>query len=130
MTELSPEEGAPSERRLQESDLLAREREAEIARLRQELDDPERIREYDVLQDRLVDAEQELARIPTLQQRIEELESQLNAANRATVDARNEITELNDRLTEQARMLSDVFNSPSWRVTGPLRRAKRLLRGD
>ena len=62
--------------------------------------------------------------------RIEELESQLRDARRTTDAATDEINKLHDRLTEDARVLADVFNSPSWRLTKPLRQAKHMLSRD
>jgi len=115
---------------VEELQLAVRERDAEIARLRQQLEDPDRVREYDRLQRQLVDVEQRLAGVPDLESRIGELESQLGDSNRAREDAKDEIKKLHDRLTGDAQVLADVFNSPSWRVTKPLRRAKHLLRGD
>ncbi len=126
--ELAPA-GAKSllERRVDELRLAIRERDAEIAALRQQLEDPERLREYDRLQRQLVDAEQRLAGIPDLELRIAELERELADANRATEAAQDQVRALDDRLTRGQRVLTDVFNSPSWRVTKPLRQAKQIL---
>jgi DNA repair exonuclease SbcCD ATPase subunit len=117
------------ERRVEELNIAVRQRDAELARLAQQLEDPERVGEYDRLQRQLVDAEQRLAAIPDLELQIEELESQLRRLNRAAADTQEEIKKLHDRLTANAQVLSDVFNSPSWRVTKPLRQAKRLVKG-
>ena len=116
------------ERRAEELHLLVRERDAEIARLCQQLEDPERTRDHDRLRAQLVDAEQRLARIPDLEVRLGELESQLSRARRASDDAQDQIVKLHDRLTQDARVLADVFNSPSWRLTRPLRQARNLLK--
>jgi hypothetical protein len=86
-----------------------------------------RVEEFDRLQRQLVDSEQRLAGIPDLELRIAELERQLADANRVTEAALEEIRALDDRLTRSQRVLTDVFNSPSWRVTKPLRQAKQIL---
>ena len=118
------------ERRVEELNLAVRERDAEVAGLRRQLADPERLKEHDRLQRQLVEAEQRSAGVPELELQIAELEIQLGDANRSWDYAQEEIKKLQDRLTDDARVLADVFNSPSWRVTKPLRRAKHLLRGD
>jgi len=118
------------ERRVDELQLVVRERDAELAGLRQQLGDPERLRDHDRLQHQLVDAEQRLAGIPDLELRIGELETQLGDANRAAEAAKEQIKKLHDRLTDDAKVLADVFHSPSWRLTKPLRQAKQLLKGD
>jgi hypothetical protein len=86
-----------------------------------------RLQEFDRLQRQLLDAEQRLAGIPDLELRIAELERELADANRATEAAQDQIRALDDRLTRGQRVLTDVFNSPSWRVTKPLRQAKQIL---
>lgn len=67
----------------------------------------ERLEEVHRLQELLVDAERRLAVVPELELRVSELEA--------------------ERI-ERQRVLSDVMNSPSWRLTRPLRTAKRSLR--
>lgn len=94
-----------------------------------------RLQEFDRLQRQLLDAEQRLAGIPDLELQIGELERQLGDAKQATEAANRKIDELYPLLT-QARneaavahqWLQDVTNSPSWRITAPLRRAKHLLK--
>ena len=126
--ELAPP-GAKSflERRVEELRLRVRELDDEITALSGRLETPDRLREYDRLQQQLVDAEQRLAGIPDLELRIAELERQLLDANRATEAAQDQVRALDDRLTRGQRVLTDVFNSPSWRVTKPLRQAKQIL---
>ncbi len=87
----------------------------------------DRLDEVDRLTGLLVDAETRLAAVPDLELRIAELELQLADANRATEAAQDQIRALDDRLTRGQRVLTDVFNSPSWRVTRPLRQAKQIL---
>jgi cephalosporin hydroxylase len=126
--ELAPA-GAKSflERRVEEQRLSLRARDAEIATLAQRREDPERLREFDQLQRQLVDAEQRLAGIPDLELRIAGLERELADASRAIEAAQDQIRALDDRLTRGQRVLTEVFNSPSWRVTKPLRQAKQIL---
>ena len=82
----------------------------------------------DRLERQLVDAEQRLAGIPDLELRIAALEREQADAIRATEAAQDQIRALDDRLTRGQRVLTDVFNSPSWRVTKPLRQAKQILK--
>jgi SAM-dependent methyltransferase len=85
--------------------------------------------ERKLLLDRLADAEQavadrhELARqADELATRVDELEGELAGLDAARLEA-----ERVRQLTETA--LSDVVNSASWRLTAPMRAAKRLVRG-
>jgi Methyltransferase domain len=87
----------------------------------------DRLEEVDRLTRLLVDAETRLAAVPDLELRIAELERELADASRATDAAQDQIRALDDRLTRGQRVLTDVFNSPSWRVTKPLRQAKQIL---
>ena len=68
-----------------------------------------------------------LAGVPDLQLRIADLERELEEARRAADAAREQARVLDERLTRSARVLSDVMNSPSWRLTKPLRTAKHFL---
>jgi hypothetical protein len=86
----------------------------------------QRLAETDRLQELLVDAERRLAAVPELQAQIAALERELEAARHDAERAREEARLLDQRLTIGERVLSDVFNSPSWRVTQPLRTAKHL----
>jgi hypothetical protein len=94
-----------ADRRLRESrELLERQLKSGIE---------ERLAETDRLQELVVDAERRLAVVPELQLRITDLERELETAQ-------------NDAAQCQ-RVLSDVLNSPSWRVTQPLRALKRSV---
>ena len=81
------------------------------------------------LTEQLADAERRLAGVPNLQVRIAELEGELDSARRATEEAQAQVRKLDERLTRGQTVLTNVFNSPSWRVTKPLRATKKLLRG-
>lgn len=87
-----------------------------------------RIGETESLQDLLVDAEQRLASIPDLDRRIAELEHALRHARAEADAARAETRRLDERLMQAQRVMVDIFNSPSWQLTKPLRRAKRAIR--
>jgi len=100
-------------------------REAIEVRLRSGLE--ERLEQTDRLEELLVDAERRLAAVPELQLRISELEREL-ADVRADADrARAEAHALDQRLTLGEQVLADVFSSPSWRLTQPLRTAKHSM---
>lgn len=75
----------------------------------------------------LVDAERRLAGVPDLKVRIADLERDLEAARAATERARGDARVLDERLTMSERVVADVMNSPSWRVTQPLRTAKHSV---
>ena len=77
----------------------------------------------------LTDAEQRTASIPDLRERIEELERELAASRQALETSRAEARHLDERLMSSERVLREVFSSPSWQVTKPLRYAKRRLKG-
>jgi chromosome segregation ATPase len=118
----------------------------------------EQVRDRVALQERLLDAEQRLAEVPGLEQRIERLELAADelvdaseqglralheghqrelaakdaevAAARVEPDAlRGEVAALRERLARADRTLAEVFASPSWRITKPLRRLKARLQG-
>ena len=84
----------------------------------------ERLAETDRLRELVVDAERRLAGVPDLQARIGELENELSEARKAADRTREQIGELDQRVTQGQEVLSDVFSSPSWRLTQPLRTAK------
>ncbi len=115
-----------------------------------------RVAERDELAQLLVDAEQRLAEIPSLRLQVEDLRQELAGARAAEEEVRRQIKTLDDRLMDavQRRVEADqrriqieqhvvaaeervaraqqtleaVMGSPSWRLTRPLRAAKKLLR--
>jgi len=97
------------------------EEEIEL-RLKSGLED--RLEQTDRLQELLVDAERRLAALPELQLRIGELERELADVRADAERARAEANALDQRLTFGEQVLADVFSSPSWRLTQPLRSAK------
>ena len=92
------------------------------------MDAEARLAERDRMSDLLVEAEQRLAQLPHLQLRISDLEYELAAARKAVEEAREETRQLDRRLMRAQRVLNDVFTSPSWQMTRPLRAAKKRLR--
>lgn len=87
-----------------------------------------RLAECDEITALLTDAEQRLARVPELELRIADLEHELTEARRAADAADLQARALDEQLMCSQRVLLDVFNSPSWQLTKPLRSARRLLR--
>ena len=87
----------------------------------------DRLAHTDRLQELLVDAERRLAGIPDLHVQIAELGRELSEARRDAASAREETGVLEQRLTIGEQVLADVFGSPSWRVTRPLRVGKRVV---
>lgn len=87
----------------------------------------ERLEQTDRLQELLVDAERRLAGVPDLHSRITELEHELANARADAERARAEVGALDQRLTMGEQVLADVFSSPSWRLTQPLRTAKHSV---
>ena len=81
------------------------------------------------LSERLIDAERRLADVPELELRIAELQRELEQARAVAESARAEARALDERLMVSQQALTHVLNSPSWRVTKPLRAAKHKLRG-
>lgn len=81
----------------------------------------------DELRKLLLEAEQRLAGIPALELRIADLEYELAETRKADEAAREEVRSLTERLTRAQRNLIEVTTSPSWKLTRPLRDAKRLL---
>jgi hypothetical protein len=67
----------------------------------------------DALAARLIESEQQLAALPELEQRLQRAEAE-NTALRAELES-----------TRAA--LNGVVGSPSWRLTAPLRRLRRLV---
>jgi hypothetical protein len=88
-----------------------------------------RVAERDEIARLLIDAEQRGASIPALREQIEKLEAELVAVNGALEQSRAENRHLDERLMSSERAIRNVFSSPSWQVTKPLRYAKRRLRG-
>jgi hypothetical protein len=88
------------------------------------LDEPE----LRTVQRLLIDAEQRAAEVPQLRLRTDELERCLADAHRETEAERARARELDEQLMNASQSLVDLLNSPSWRITSPLRRAKQLLR--
>lgn len=89
------------------------------------IDDLEtRIKERDRVAELLLDAEQRLAGVPELQQRIADLEYELAAAREDAAAARREAWELDQMLMYGRRMLR--FVRPAIK---PLRQVRRRLRG-
>jgi SAM-dependent methyltransferase len=87
-----------------------------------------RVAERDRVGQLLLEAEQRLAEIPALQLQIDDLRHELAGARAAEEAARQQMRALDERLMRAQRTLVEVMSSPSWRVTKPLRAAKRLLR--
>ena len=77
----------------------------------------------------LTDAEQRAAGIPHLHARIAELTRELADERRAHEQTRERAETLDQRLMSSERVLREVFGSPSWQMTKPLRYAKRRLKG-
>lgn len=107
----------------QTQDEAIRDRDLTIDELRQRLAERDRIAQL------LTEAEQRAAGIPGLHQRISELEQELTAERDAHRATRDHAEHLDARLMRSERVLRDVFGSPSWQVTRPLRYAKRRLTG-
>jgi hypothetical protein len=85
----------------------------------------ERLEETERLKQLLVDAESRLAGVPDLELRVSELQRELWEARTEADRARYEAGELDRRMMKGQEVLADVFSSPSWRLTKPLRTAKR-----
>ena len=82
--------------------------------------------------ERLAEAERELAEQPALRRHLDELRKSTTALQSRINELEFERGELADRAARADRAeatLDDVVHSPSWRLTAPLRAAKRLLRG-
>ena len=88
----------------------------------------EQARDVQALQRMLLEAEQRNAAIPELSLRVSELERALASAHAQTESALVQARELDQRLMLSEQVVVDLMNSPSWQVTKPLRRAKKLLR--
>lgn len=82
-----------------------------------------RIEERERLSELLVDAEQRLAEIPTLQARISDLEFELTTARADALAARREAQQLDQMMLYGRRMLRHARP-----LMGPLRKARRMLR--
>ncbi len=87
-----------------------------------------RIGERDQLNALLLEAEQRLAEIPLLHLQIADLRHELAEARAAAEGARAQLQELDERFMRAQRTLVEVFQSPSWKLTKPLRTAKQRLR--
>jgi SAM-dependent methyltransferase len=87
-----------------------------------------RVAERDRVAELLLDAEQRLAGIPELKMRIADLEYELAEQRKLHDAAREEAQALDERLMRAQRVQVELMNSPSWKLTKPLRVAKRLSR--
>ena len=72
-------------------------------------------------------AHRRTASIPTLRERIDELERELATVNEVLESSRAQTRHLDERLMSSERTLRQLYASPSWQVTKPLRFAKRRL---
>ena len=102
------------------AELAAHRRDSEHMRIQNDLTE-----DRDQLSKLLVDAETRLAGVPDLQVQIANLARDVKEARSA---ASEQARALDEHLTMSAQVLSDVMNSPSWRLTKPLRTAKHFLR--
>ncbi len=75
---------------------------------------------------RLLDAEQRAGSVPALQARIADLEELVRRSRDDVETARRQAGEDRDRLTRVTRELVEVKRSAGWRLTRPLRAARRL----
>jgi hypothetical protein len=73
-------------------------------------------RDPDALAERLIESEQQLASLPELERRLQRAETE-NVALRAELESTR-------------ASLNRVVVSPSWRLTAPLRRLRRLVGSD
>jgi SAM-dependent methyltransferase len=87
-----------------------------------------RVGERDRINQLLLNAEQRLADIPALQLQIADLTYALAEARTAADTAREQLRELDERFMQAQRTLVEVLESPSWKLTKPLRAAKKRLR--
>jgi SAM-dependent methyltransferase len=78
---------------------------------------------------RIHDLEQQLLDRRELEERLIEAEQGAGGATfpGSVADAWREVAQLTDRLEGTRRILEDVLNSPSWRLTAPLRKLKKQL---
>jgi chromosome segregation ATPase len=82
------------------------------------------------LRDQLASGEAELARIAVLEDALqhERRRAEIAEADRARLERElAEAGDLRGRLERSEQLLRDLQASPSWRITRPLRGAKRLL---
>jgi SAM-dependent methyltransferase len=87
-----------------------------------------RVAERDRVAELLVDAEQRLAGVRELELRIADLEYELAEQRKLREAARDEARVLDERLMLAQRVQVDLMSSASWKLTEPLRAAKRLMR--
>jgi SAM-dependent methyltransferase len=79
-------------------------------------------------QQRIYDLEQQLLDHRELRALLVEAEQDTGVDFQARLsEARNEVAELTQRLEGTRQILDDVVNSPSWRLTAPVRTLKKLL---
>ncbi len=81
---------------------------------------------------RLAEAELELAELPALRRQVEALRGSTGTLQERIDEleiARGALADRAARTERAEQTLRDVTTSPSWRLTAPLRAAKRLLRG-
>lgn len=64
-----------------------------------------------------------------LEGRVAELEAALNASHERLAALQDELTAANVRIGRGTQVIEDLQRSPSWRITAPLRAAKRRARG-
>ncbi len=88
------------------------------------------------LRDQLASAETRLARIAVLEDELQHARRQAEIAEAdrarvagelAAIDDHPVVRDLRERLARAERAVRDLQASPSWRITRPLRAAKRLL---
>jgi hypothetical protein len=77
----------------------------------------------------LAEAEQALSAVPALEAEVERHREIADDMSGELTGARDERDRALARAERADAVLRDVFGSPSWRLTAPLRAAKRLVRG-
>ncbi|MGO9752690.1 MAG: hypothetical protein ACLP8S_28685 [Solirubrobacteraceae bacterium] len=87
-----------------------------------------RVSERDRINRLLLDAEQRLADVPALHLQIADLTYELAEARASEQRCGEQLRELDERLMKAQRTLFEVLESPSWKLTKPLRAAKKRLR--
>ena len=85
--------------------------------------------EHDRIAQLLTESEQRAAGISDLEAQLSDLQRQLADERAAHAATRDTAKVLDERLMRSEGVLRQVFGSPSWQVTKPLRYAKRRLKG-